>query len=173
TFERAAERWTDLTTKHEMYCAGHFLQAAIAHHRATGRRSALDAAIRLADHICATFGPEARAGADGHELGSTAGRHPVTDVGARGLPDDETSDSGQTEITAEGRSPSRRRYPNRSRNRRRRARHHPPPPQRCQHRRRCRCSKRNRSRPLRRPRLRPSRCRRHPRPRRSRSKRGH
>jgi DUF1680 family protein len=67
TFEREAERWTDLTTKHEMYCAGHFIQAAIAHHRATGRRSALDVAVRLANHICATFGPTARAGTDGHE----------------------------------------------------------------------------------------------------------
>jgi DUF1680 family protein len=67
TFERGAERWTDLTNKHELYCAGHFLQAAIAHHRATGKRTALDVALRLADHICATFGPRARRGTDGHE----------------------------------------------------------------------------------------------------------
>ncbi len=67
TFEREAERWTDLTTKHEMYCAGHLIQAAIAHHRVTGKRTLLNVAIRLADHICATFGPQARPGADGHE----------------------------------------------------------------------------------------------------------
>jgi DUF1680 family protein len=67
TFERGAERWTNLTDLHEMYCAGHLIQAAVAHHRATGGRRLLDVAVRLADHICATFGPGARAGTDGHE----------------------------------------------------------------------------------------------------------
>jgi len=67
TFEREAERWTDLTNKHEMYCAGHFIQAAVAHYRATGKRAALEVAIRLADHLCATFGPRARLGTDGHQ----------------------------------------------------------------------------------------------------------
>lgn len=67
SFELAPERWTDLTTKHEMYCAGHFIQAAVAHHRATAKRAALDVAIRLADHICDTFGSTARPGTDGHE----------------------------------------------------------------------------------------------------------
>ncbi|HEX2515322.1 MAG TPA: beta-L-arabinofuranosidase domain-containing protein [Chloroflexota bacterium] len=67
TFERAGERWTDLTRMHEMYCAGHLLQGAIAMHRATGERLLLDVAVRLADHICDTFGPQGRAGTDGHE----------------------------------------------------------------------------------------------------------
>jgi uncharacterized protein len=66
--ERAGERWTDFDL-HEMYCAGHLFQAAVAHYRATGKRSLLDVAIRLADHIDATFGPPAqgkRVGTDGH-----------------------------------------------------------------------------------------------------------
>lgn len=66
-FELASDRWTDLTNKHEMYCAGHLIQAAVAHHRATGRTTLLDVATRLADHLCATFGPHARRGTDGHE----------------------------------------------------------------------------------------------------------
>ena len=66
-FDLAADRWADLTNKHEMYCAGHLIQAAIAHHRATGRRTLLDVSIRLADHICTTFGPTARRGTDGHQ----------------------------------------------------------------------------------------------------------
>ena len=66
-FELAADRWADLTNKHEMYCAGHLIQAAIAHHRATGRTTLLEVATRLADHMCATFGPHARRGTDGHE----------------------------------------------------------------------------------------------------------
>jgi DUF1680 family protein len=66
--ERADERWTD-TNLHEMYCAGHLFQAAVAHHRATGKRSLLDVAVRLADHIDATFGPPElgkRTSTDGH-----------------------------------------------------------------------------------------------------------
>ena len=70
TFEKASERWTDLTHKHELYCAGHLIQAAVAHHRATGSQRLLNVARRFADHICDTFGPEEegkRLGTDGHE----------------------------------------------------------------------------------------------------------
>jgi uncharacterized protein len=66
--ERADERWTNHDL-HEMYCAGHLFQAAVAHYRATGKTSLLDVAGRFADHICDTFGPEEqgkRFGADGH-----------------------------------------------------------------------------------------------------------
>ena len=69
TFERADERWTDFDL-HEMYCAGHLLQAALAHFRATGTRRLLDVAVRFADHICDLFGPEQRGkrpAVDGHE----------------------------------------------------------------------------------------------------------
>jgi DUF1680 family protein len=67
TFEREGERWTDPTRLHEMYCAGHLIQAGIAHRRATGKATLLGVARRLADHICRTFGPGIRPGADGHE----------------------------------------------------------------------------------------------------------
>jgi DUF1680 family protein len=66
--ERAEERWTDFDL-HEMYCAGHLFQAAVAHHRATGKPSLLRIATRMADHIDATFGPPEqgkRIGTDGH-----------------------------------------------------------------------------------------------------------
>ena len=68
TFESAAERWTDFDL-HEMYCAGHLFQAAVAHFRATGSERLLDVASRFADHICDTFGPEEgkRHAVDGHE----------------------------------------------------------------------------------------------------------
>lgn len=64
------KRWTELTRTHELYCAGHLFQAAVAHYRATGKRSLLDIACRFADLICDTFGPEASGktpGTDGHE----------------------------------------------------------------------------------------------------------
>ena len=64
--ERADQRYTDLINKHELYCAGHLIQAGIAHRRATGADALLDVAVRLADHICAEFGPDARETADGH-----------------------------------------------------------------------------------------------------------
>jgi hypothetical protein len=66
-FEREAERWTNLKDLHEMYCAGHFIQAAVAHKRATGDDRLLNVVIRLADHILDTFGPDKRAGACGHQ----------------------------------------------------------------------------------------------------------
>jgi len=67
TFELAAERFSNLKDKHELYCAGHLIQAAVAHHRATGRATLLDVAVRYADHLCAVFGPDGRVGTCGHQ----------------------------------------------------------------------------------------------------------
>ncbi len=66
TFSRKQDRWTNLKDMHELYCAGHLFQAAIAHHRATGKTNFLDIAIRLADHITRVFGPGKREGVPGH-----------------------------------------------------------------------------------------------------------
>ncbi len=62
--------WTELVRTHELYCAGHLIQAAVAHVRATGKRNLLDVAVKFANLICDTFGPEGsgkRQGTDGHE----------------------------------------------------------------------------------------------------------
>lgn len=59
-------RWTNLRDNHELYCAGHMIEAAVAHFRATGKTSFLDVATRLADHIDATFGTDKRLGYPGH-----------------------------------------------------------------------------------------------------------
>jgi DUF1680 family protein len=69
TFDRAGERFSNLKDMHEIYCAGHLLQAAVAHFRATNKRSLLDVAIRLADYLDRVFGdaPGKRPGACGHE----------------------------------------------------------------------------------------------------------
>ena len=66
TFDRKKERWTNLRDMHELYCAGHFMQAAIALYRATGESKALNAACRLADHILNIFGQGRREGTPGH-----------------------------------------------------------------------------------------------------------
>ena len=66
TFERAAERWDNLPRMHQLYCAGHLVQAAVAHSRATDGTRLLGVATRFADLICDTFTPE-HPGTDGHE----------------------------------------------------------------------------------------------------------
>jgi uncharacterized protein len=59
-------RWTNLRDNHELYCAGHMIEAAVAHFRATGKTTFLSVAKKLADHIDATFGPGKRLGYPGH-----------------------------------------------------------------------------------------------------------
>jgi uncharacterized protein len=62
-------RWTNLRDCHELYCAGHLLEGAIAYFQATGKRKLLDVMCRYMDHIESTFGPgpERRPGYCGHE----------------------------------------------------------------------------------------------------------
>jgi hypothetical protein len=62
-------RWTNLRDLHELYCAGHLIEAAVAHFEATGKRTLLDPMIRYTDYIASTFGPEPgkRRGYPGHE----------------------------------------------------------------------------------------------------------
>ena len=59
-------RWKDMD-RHEMYCAGHMTEAAVAYYKATGKRKLLDVAIRFADHMMTVFGPEGRHWVPGHE----------------------------------------------------------------------------------------------------------
>ncbi|MFW5713224.1 MAG: glycoside hydrolase family 127 protein, partial [Brevefilum sp.] len=63
------QRWANLRDKHELYCAGHLIEAAIAHHRASGDRRFLDGMMRYADLIDRVFGPRAhqKQGYPGHE----------------------------------------------------------------------------------------------------------
>ena len=60
------KKWTELAMGHELYCAGHLFEAAVAHHRATGQTKLLDIACRFADHIDATFGPTKGDAVPGH-----------------------------------------------------------------------------------------------------------
>lgn len=66
-YEQAGERWANLRDMHELYCAGHLIQAAIAHRRSSGSERLLAIAVRLADHIATRFEPQGMAGAPGHE----------------------------------------------------------------------------------------------------------
>ncbi len=60
------ERWKNLRGAHELYCAGHMFEAAVAHFRATGKRTFLDVACKYADYIDSVFGPGKRHGIAGH-----------------------------------------------------------------------------------------------------------
>ena len=69
TVVEPGRRWTNLRDCHELYCAGHLIEAAVAHFQATGKRKLLDVLCRYADHIDSVFGPEEgkKRGYCGHE----------------------------------------------------------------------------------------------------------
>ncbi len=60
-------RWSNLYLGHELYNMGHFYEAAVAHHLATGKRNMLDLAIKNADLITNVFGPGKKVGVPGHQ----------------------------------------------------------------------------------------------------------
>ena len=61
-------KFMTLRESHELYCAGHFFEAACAYYAVTGNKKVLDTAIRLADCIDRHFGAEEGKlhGSDGH-----------------------------------------------------------------------------------------------------------
>ncbi len=61
------ERWYHLNGSHELYNSGHLFEAAVAHFIATGKRSLLDIAIKNADLLVRTFGPEGKKDIPGHQ----------------------------------------------------------------------------------------------------------
>jgi len=50
------KRFTNLRDWHELYCAGHLIEAGVAHAEATGKRTLLDAVCRYADLLARVFG---------------------------------------------------------------------------------------------------------------------
>ncbi len=67
TLVKPEERWKNIRSGHELYCAGHLIEAAVAYQQATGKHKLLDVAIKLADHIDRTFGPGKKVDTSGHE----------------------------------------------------------------------------------------------------------
>lgn len=57
TIKEPGKRWTNLAECHELYCAGHMIEAGVAFFQATGKRPLLEVVCRLADHIDQVFGP--------------------------------------------------------------------------------------------------------------------
>ncbi|SHJ40707.1 glycoside hydrolase family 127 protein [Pseudobutyrivibrio xylanivorans] len=52
------KKWKNLCEGHELYTAGHFMEAAVAYYEATGKRKIIDVVCRLADLLCDVFGKE-------------------------------------------------------------------------------------------------------------------
>ncbi|HJV77377.1 MAG TPA: beta-L-arabinofuranosidase domain-containing protein [Paludibacter sp.] len=50
-------RWERINS-HELYNCGHLYEAAVAHYQATGKKTLLNVAIKNADLVCKTFGPD-------------------------------------------------------------------------------------------------------------------
>lgn len=73
TVKAPGERWTNLAECHELYCAGHLIEAGVAFFQATSKRRLLEVVCRLADHIDSVFGP------DGNQLHGYPG-HPEIEL---------------------------------------------------------------------------------------------
>ncbi|MHC4962349.1 MAG: glycoside hydrolase family 127 protein [Planctomycetota bacterium] len=58
TFIAPQHRWRYLEWYHELYCAGHLIEAAVAYYNATGKDKFLKALCRFADHIAEVFGTD-------------------------------------------------------------------------------------------------------------------
>lgn len=69
TIEAPDRKYKRLWESHELYCAGHFMEAAVAYYEAVGNEKVLNTACKLADHIDSVFGEEDGKihGYDGHE----------------------------------------------------------------------------------------------------------
>lgn len=61
------KRWQNLHECHELYCAGHMMEAAVAYYEATGKDKLLNVVCRLADHIVDRFGEGKERGIPGHQ----------------------------------------------------------------------------------------------------------
>lgn len=57
TIKAPSLRWTNLKEGHELYTAGHMIEAAVAYYEATGKKEFLQIMERFADLLCRVFGP--------------------------------------------------------------------------------------------------------------------
>lgn len=67
TIKEPEHRWQNLHECHELYCAGHMMEAAVAYYEATGKDRLLRVMERMADHIAERFGPDKETGIPGHQ----------------------------------------------------------------------------------------------------------
>ncbi|MCM1309256.1 MAG: glycoside hydrolase family 127 protein [Butyrivibrio sp.] len=66
TVKEPGRRWTNLCEAHELYCAGHMIEAAVAYAECTGKKRLLEIMCKMADHIYEHFIAEGAGGWSGH-----------------------------------------------------------------------------------------------------------
>ncbi|MBQ5333657.1 MAG: glycoside hydrolase family 127 protein [Oscillospiraceae bacterium] len=66
TISDREKRWTNLLEAHELYCAGHMMEAACAYYESTGKRKLLDVMEKNAEHIYRRFIEDGAEGYPGH-----------------------------------------------------------------------------------------------------------
>ena len=67
TIKEPERKWQNLHECHELYCAGHMMEAAVAYYEVTGKDRLLKVMERMADHIANRFGPGKETGIPGHQ----------------------------------------------------------------------------------------------------------
>ena len=67
TLSYPEEKWKNLAEGHELYGAGHLIEAAVAYYSATGKEALLQIACKMADLICQVFGEGGLEGYPGHQ----------------------------------------------------------------------------------------------------------
>lgn len=66
TVKEPDKKWENLKDWHELYCAGHFIEAGVAYYEATGKTELLNIVTKFADLICSIFGEGKKEGIPGH-----------------------------------------------------------------------------------------------------------
>lgn len=66
TIKDKEKRWTNLLEAHELYTAGHLIEAACAYYEATGKRKFLDVMLKNVKHIHKHFVTDNNEGFPGH-----------------------------------------------------------------------------------------------------------
>lgn len=102
---KPASRWSNIGSMHELYCAGHLIEAGIAYYEATEKRKLLDVAIRFADLIADTFVDGKRVDPPGHQEIELA----LIKL-ARVTGNDKYLDTAKYFVDQRGRPPTRRLY---------------------------------------------------------------
>ena len=60
-------RWQNMFIEHELYCHGHLIEAGVSHYLATGEKTALEIACRVADMLATEFLVSSSDKTSGHE----------------------------------------------------------------------------------------------------------
>ncbi|MDE7279474.1 MAG: glycoside hydrolase family 127 protein, partial [Oscillospiraceae bacterium] len=66
TIKDRDKRWTNLLEGHELYCSGHFMEAAVSYYNGTGKDKLLKVMLKNAEHIYKHFITEKHEGYPGH-----------------------------------------------------------------------------------------------------------